>query len=45
MTSVSSIPSWNPSPSRALSAAANKADAAPRFDAVEANLDAARPLC
>ncbi|WP_332859878.1 hypothetical protein [Janthinobacterium svalbardensis] len=29
MTSVSSIPSWNPSPSRALSAAANKADAAP----------------
>ena len=29
MTSVSPIPSWNPSPSRALSAAANKADAAP----------------
>ena len=28
MTSVSSIPSWNPSPSRAFSAAANKADAA-----------------
>ncbi|WP_219115881.1 hypothetical protein [Janthinobacterium sp. UMAB-56] len=29
MTSVSSIPSWNPSPSRALSAAPTKADAAP----------------